>query len=146
MNQDMPEITSSSYTVTTTAGEQWNDPVRLTGTGKDVFAGIEHKLKQAVEQDFTEENELSKRLVRVLIVDPDELVPVDQSLLHDSKEMLTELDDQELYFEIDIKGEMAAHNERRAKIRDPEVKDREEFLEPVRVRDLRMMVVTIAEF
>lgn len=93
-----------------------------------------------------EEPMSDKRLVRVLVVDPDENVPVGKSVLHDGKEQLTDLTDEELFFEIELKDALAKHNEYRQTIRDKEIKDREEFLEPCRIRDLSMFVVTIAAF
>jgi hypothetical protein len=87
-----------------------------------------------------------RRLVKVVIVDPDERVPLDSCILHNGKEQLTDLTDQELFFEIDIKNIIADHNFCRTKIKDKTVKEREEFLEPVKVRDLRMVVVTVATF
>jgi hypothetical protein len=38
------------------------------------------------------------------------------------------------------------HNKVRTKIIDKSVKERTEHLEPVKVRDLRMVVVTVAQF
>lgn len=87
-----------------------------------------------------------RRIVQVFIVDPNENVPLDKCLLYKGEEKLTDLNDQELFFEIDIKGLLEAWNAERVKIMDKRVKDRQEFLEPAKVRDLKMIVTTIASF
>jgi hypothetical protein len=87
-----------------------------------------------------------RRLVQVFIVDPNENIPLADCLLYRGSEQLTDLNDQELYFEIDVKRLLAEHNERRVKIVDRKVKERTEYLEPAKVRDLKMVVTTIATF
>lgn len=87
-----------------------------------------------------------RRLVQIFIVDPNENVPLDKCLLYKGEEKLTDLNDQELFFELDIKGLLEAWNVERVKIMDKRVKDRQEFLEPAKVRDLKMIVTTIASF
>ena len=86
----------------------------------------------------------ARRLVKVIIVDPDENLPLDHCLLYSGEEKLTDATDQELFFELDIKDMLAKHNERRIKIVDKKVKERTEYLEPAKVRDLKMVVVTVA--
>lgn len=87
-----------------------------------------------------------RRLVQVIIVDNNESVPLEHAVLHRSAEKFTDLDDQELFFEIDIMGLLTTHNERRITWRNKKVKDREEMLEPARIRDLKMVVVEVARF
>jgi hypothetical protein len=104
-----------------------------------------------VQQTFqqTEENKMAdpkRRLVKVIIVDPDDKVPLDKCILYSGEEKLTDLTDQELFFEIEIKTILEKHNAERIKIIDKTVKERKEHLEPVKVRDLRMVVVTVASF
>ena len=89
---------------------------------------------------------VSRRLVQVVIVDPNENVPLDDCLIYDGKPKLTDATDQELFFEVDIKTLLDAHNEKRTKIVDRKVKERTEYLEPAKIRDLRMVVVEIAKF
>lgn len=62
------------------------------------------------------------------------------------EQKLTDLTDQELFFELDIKSIMDKHNEKRVKFINKSVKERVERLDPVRIRDLKMTVVTIASF
>lgn len=91
----------------------------------------------------------AKRLVEVYIVDPDENVPVEKSVLHESKRLLTDLTDQELFFEINVKQLLDTHNEMRQSTQDKQAsidKGTAVFLEPVKIRDLKMLVVTIASF
>lgn len=87
-----------------------------------------------------------RRLVKVIIIDPDEKVPLEKCVLYSGSEKLTDLTDQELFFEIEIKDILHDHNEVRKKVIDKSVKERTEFLEPLKVRDLRMVVVTVAQF
>jgi hypothetical protein len=91
-------------------------------------------------------NMSSRRLVQVFIADPDENVPLESCLLYSGKQKLTDLTDQELFFEIDIKSIMDTHNQKRASIVNKSIKERTENLEPARIRDLKMTVVTIATF
>lgn len=158
MNQEMPEISSTAY-VTTTSGMQdmAGNAVVLAGNpqafdlrGPDVGPGNRRVMLDVLNKAATElesnEDDYMKRIVRVLIVDSDEEVPAEQSVLHDSGEMLTDADDQELFFEINIKKILEKHNEIRGKIVDPEYTDRTEYLQPLRIRELKMQVVVIAQF
>ncbi len=88
----------------------------------------------------------TRRLVQVFIADTDENVPLTDCLLYSGDQKLTDLNDQELFFELDIKSIMDKHNEKRIKLINKTVKERTEYLEPVRIRDLKMTVVTIASF
>lgn len=88
----------------------------------------------------------SRRLVKVVIVDPDEMVPMDKCVLYSGDETMTDLTDQELFFEIEIKSLLDKHNEERKKIVNKDIKERTEYLEPIKVRDLKMVVVEIAKF
>jgi len=87
-----------------------------------------------------------RRLIQVFIADPNENIPIDQCLLYSGAQQLTDLTDQELFFEIDVKTLLEKHNEIRTKVVDKAVKERVEYLEPAKVRDLKMTVVTIAQF
>lgn len=88
----------------------------------------------------------TRRIVQVFIADPDENVPLDKSLLYTGPQKLTDATDQELYFEIDIKAILEKHNAIRKELVNKKVKERVEYLEPARVRDLRMVVVNVASF
>lgn len=89
---------------------------------------------------------VSTRFVRVIIVDPNENIPLDDRIIYKGDEKATDLNDQELFFELDIKDLLAKHNEKRVKVIDKKVKERTENLEPAKIRDLKMVVVNIATF
>jgi hypothetical protein len=86
-----------------------------------------------------------RRVVQVFIADPNENIPLDDCLLYKGEEKLTDATDQELFFELDIKNLLEKHNLTRTKVVDKKVKDRTEYLEPAKVRDLKMVVVTVAK-
>lgn len=88
-----------------------------------------------------------RRIVQVFIVDPDEKMPLKESLLYQGDIELTDLTDQELFFEIEIKSILIEHNKRRCEIEDKKAESKEKkYLEPIRIRDLNMTVVNIAKF
>jgi hypothetical protein len=87
-----------------------------------------------------------RRLVQVFIADPNENVPLDSSMIYVGEQKLTDSNDQELFFELDIKNLLDKHNEKRTKMIDKKVKERTEYLEPVKIRELKMVVVTVAQF
>lgn len=98
------------------------------------------------QQEDVMANKDTLRYVQVFIADVDENVPLDKRLLYKGDQKLTDLTDQELFFEIDLKDILSAHNAFRTTLHDKSVKERTEKLEPVRIRDLKMTVVTIADF
>lgn len=65
-------------------------------------------------------------------------------MLFKGEEKLTDATDQELFFELDMKDMLEKHNAKRVTVVDKKVKDRTEYLEPAKVRDLKMVVVTVA--
>ena len=99
---------------------------------------------QPVIMDMPEKN--VSRFVRVIIVDPHESLPLESRLVYKGEEKFTDLNDQELFFELEIKQLLNAHNEKRVKTVDKAVKERTEHLEPAKIRDLKMVVVNIATF
>lgn len=88
----------------------------------------------------------TRRIVKVFIADTDENVPLDKSVLYKGEEKLTDLTDQELFFEVEIKSILEQHNAYRATLTNKKVKERVEQLEPVKIRDLKMIVVNVAQF
>ncbi len=102
--------------------------------------------RQRLQKDVKEAL-MGKRVVQVFIVDPSDQVPLADSLIYaDPAPHLTDLNDQELFFDIDIKGILATHNAKRITLVNKTVKDRVENLEPIRVKDLKMTVVNVASF
>lgn len=143
--RDMPSIAASSYASTVMPlnamfGEQAGKAIMPFKIGVPVrdFDGF--------TQEKNAMNVNTRRLVKVVIVDPNENIPLDQCLLYSGEEKLTDATDQELFFEIDIKSLLAKHNEGRVKLVDKKVKERTEYLEPAKIRDLKMVVVNIATF
>lgn len=106
--------------------------------------------RRVVFNDERKEAEMPKmterRLVQVFVVDPDPNVPIADCLLYRGELQLTELTDQELFYEIDIKTILEKHNTKRITITNKSVKERVEKLEPARIRDLRMQIVLVAQF
>lgn len=89
---------------------------------------------------------INRRLVQVFVADTNEQVPIKDCVLYSGEQQLTDLTDQELFYELSIKEMLDAHNAKRITMIDKTVKERTQYLEPARVRDLRMVVVTIAQF
>lgn len=91
----------------------------------------------------------SARIVKVFIADSNDNLPLDKRVLHTGAEQLTDLTDQELFFEVPIAELLAKHNEvRKATVDKAQAEKfgRDIFLEPARIRDLKMVVVTVAQF
>ena len=86
------------------------------------------------------------RIVQVFIADPDDNLSLDKRMIYKGEPKLTDSTDQELFFEVDIKVLLDRHNDERIKHVNKKVKERVEHLEPVKIRELKMVVVTIAEF
>lgn len=91
----------------------------------------------------------SRRVVKVYIADPHPDVPLAAALIHEGEEHFTDATDQELFFEIGLKDKLDDYNKMRVKWQDKEASKRagkDIFLEPVKIRELRMVVVTVASF
>ncbi len=101
---------------------------------------------QPSDEEEEEEDTMPKRLVKVIIADPHKDVPVEDSLLYSGDELFTDLTDQELYFELNIKELLTMHNAKRVTFKKEGSKDSDEKLKPARIRDLVMTVVQIAQF
>lgn len=89
------------------------------------------------------------RIVKVFIADSNDNLPLDKRVLYSGDEKLTDLTDQELFFEVPIADILAKHNETRAKTVDKKQAEkfgRDIYLEPARIRDLKMVVVNVAQF
>ena len=106
-----------------------------------VPAQVPAKPKQPIQEPA-----FMRRLVQVFIVDPSESVPDADCVLHRGEIVMTSATDQELFYDLDIKAILAMHNAKRVKLRDKAVKDREQMLEPARIRDLKFHVSELAKF
>lgn len=92
---------------------------------------------------------MGTRIVRVFVADPDESLPVAARVLYSGEEKLTDLTDGELFFELPVQELLASHNAVRAQTSDREQSKnfgRDIMLEPVKVRDLKMVIVDVAKF
>jgi len=91
----------------------------------------------------------TRRIVQVFIADPDINVPLESALLFKSEPKFTDATDQELYFEVPITDLLKAHNEKRKTWLDKDASrkaGKDIALEPAKIRDLKMVVVNIAQF
>lgn len=86
------------------------------------------------------------RRVQVFIADTDTNVPLADRILYEGQPITTDLTDQELFYDLPIRDILETHNAKRVKLYDKAVKTRSQMLEPLRIRDLKMTVVTIASF
>jgi len=119
--------------------------IALGDQGKAMLVGAMAEVA-AKMQNTNQEKAVARRVVQVYIVDPNENVPVDKCLLYKGEPQLTDLTDQELFFDIDMKGILTKHNEYRVTVVDKTVKDRTQHLEAARIRDLKMVVALLAAF
>ena len=156
--RDTPQISSASYNTATTAlnnmnglgnafqqqatGNQFVNPMP-TVTSLELYQAFQNQKNYYAKEP---EMSVTRRLVQVIIVDPNDNIPLDQCLLYHGEPKLTDATDQELFYEIEIKDLLSKHNEKRVNIVDKKVKERTELLEPAKIRDLKMVVVTIASF
>lgn len=150
---EMPSIAASTYASNTLG------PNQMMGLGAQQFGGL-NNAAASLAQNYAPVNPPTKilahvkkeiamsarRLVQVFIADPNENVPLTSSVLYSGEQKLTDSTDQELFFELDIKKLLDDHNEKRIKVIDKKIKERTEYLEPAKIRDLKMVVVTVATF
>lgn len=161
--RDTPQISSASYNTATTALNNMQgfgnaSQQQATSFGNlELYQAIQNQgagfsqtmnpaLDCLVKDQKEPEMSVTRRLVQVIIVDPNDNIPLDQCLLYHGEPKLTDATDQELFYEIEIKDLLAKHNQNRVKVVDKKVKERTEHLEPAKIRDLKMVVVTIASF
>jgi len=110
------------------------------------LVGQRRRLMIDEAQSIPKEIYMTKRLVRVFLVDPNESVPLDSSMLYKSDEKLTDLTDQELFFEIPVQELLTKHNALRATLIDKAASKRSNkdvLLEPAKIRDLTMTVLVL---
>jgi hypothetical protein len=121
---------------------------------KDIRDKLREMGAERIEDAKAESNNQMKaqrRLVRRLIVDPDSRLKAHQALIYlDTAPVLSDLSDDELFMEIDVKGLLAKHNEFRGTVEDKSVSRQfekvvylEDDLDP---NDVRFHVITAARF
>lgn len=159
---DTPHMSSTYYTSTTIpTSELLSTTNSLAGIGIALPQNdLWHDLKRQAHQFNTgnlrhsltqtainqKDETMARRIVQVFIADTDENVPLEKSVIYTGEQKLTDSTDQELFFEIDIKGILERHNAYRVTLVNKKVKERIENLEPVKIRELKMVVVNVAEF
>lgn len=149
---DLPTITKSAYASSSL------DPMAVLGLAPErhvfqaqpanlaqaIGAGIANQLLQKEQQVMS-----NARIVKVFIADPNENLPLEKRVLYRGEEKLTDLTDQELFYEVAIADLLTKHNEYRKTVVDKKQAEkfgRDIFMEPARIRDLRMVVVDVAKF
>lgn len=168
MNNEMPEFASSTYNSTslpldgavmvgrddmggaagvanfTGVAARRVHMLAPTIAGSQAHAQLQQQLQP--QQEFHNMAIIPHRLVQVFIADTNEHVPLDDCLLYRGEQQMTDLTDQELFYELPIKDLLDAHNAKRITMVDKSVKERVQHLKPARIRDLKMVVVNIAQF
>lgn len=150
MNKQLPTITTCSCNFTATdttdiSNYQLNRHKAEYVWQPQMYSG---HITIDTDKETTMEKEKT-RLVRVIIIDPDENVPLEERILINEPEKLTDLTNQELFFQYEIQKTLDVHNTVRAKIIDKKATEKagkDIYLEPIKIRDLRMVVVEIAVF
>lgn len=152
--RELPTLLAANYASTTTGcndftfGGQMNQG-RLQVS--DLIAKMQNPSTQSSQQMQQEKEPImsAARIVKVFIADPNNNIPLDKRVLYTGDEKLTDLTDQELFFEMPIAELLGKHNAERVKTVDKEQSakfGRDIFLEPAKIRDLKMVVVTVATF
>lgn len=108
--------------------------------------GLDHRVLEQAPPQVKDEKMSNRRIVQIYVADPDEQVPLNKALLYKSEPFLTDETDQELFYGINIVDMLKKHNEFRITIQNKKIKERVENLEPVRIKNLSMLVVTLAQF
>lgn len=154
---ETPQITASNYNANIWTGDPvvWGDTAtksarRLFQSDPHFFDQLRqiHQLQQPTTPQPVMPNP-SRRIVQVFIADPNENVPLAKAVLYTGTQHLTDLTDNELFFEVPIAELLKAFNSERVTWTDKEASKKagkDIFLDPVKIRDLKMVVVTIAQF
>lgn len=151
--REMPTLLAAAYTSNTMSAEQ-----AFQGFGDELGSRrvqLNHIMNQpsviaSPQPAIKQEPAMSvARIIKVFIADPNENLPLEKRVLYTGDEKLTDLTDQELFFEVPINEMLTKHNVDRVKTVDKTQAakfGRDIFLEPAKIRDLKMVVVTVATF
>ncbi len=155
MNSDTPSISTAAYTSTSPVfNMDWvslddlpedNAVKRMLNNLPDFHAL--HKQNQQIETQIMANTQ--RRIVQVFIADPNDNVPLEHSVLFKGDQKLTDLTDTELFFEVPMSDILKSHNDKRIKFLDKEATKRsgkDVTLDPVKIRELKMVVVNVAQF
>lgn len=93
-------------------------------------------------------NVAKARVIQVFIADNDCNIEVAKRLLYKGEQLFTDLSDQDLFYDIEIKALITKHNEYRATVLNESKSTATEkvFLKPIKVSELSMVVAVLAEF
>ncbi len=101
-------------------------------------------------EETEEDMEGTLRKVKIFIVDEDENVPLKDRILFETKEIVTDLSDDDLLYEnVDFKAILKGHNDERAKLLDEEKsekRDKDIFLKPIKKSDLTIKIQNLVVF
>lgn len=153
--QWVPEYDYTKYGYTyPDPGSDWGDKLKQAmekfakDAQKQIDAGV-NKSQKKDKQKKKGEFYVMKRLVQVVVVDPDKRVEDQFSVVHMGEPHVTSLADEDLLLEVDLKAALAEHNMVRKKIEDEDRSDKRNkavYLKVVKVSDLEVKVITIAKF
>jgi hypothetical protein len=173
MNHDeMPQMTKMAYTASGVAGmigamqgggmENRAVALRHAVANPDFVAALQDRaraapgpeeLRRVLNNQQNKGNQImtqnTTRLVRIYVADTDPNVPIGRRLLYTGSEQLTDSTDQELFYTVPIPQLLTDHNIFRSTLTDKAQSakfGRDVILEPIRVRDLKMVIVDIAVF
>jgi len=143
--------TDPAYYIRTTIPNQpipdnWLDQSQQVQDLKERIKELEHELKKLRKKKM---KQVTKRLVQVFVVDPDKRVDDEHSVVHKSEVMVSSKTNEELFYDVDWKAVLAAHNTYRASVVHDdrsEVRGKDIHLKPVKVSDLERQVVVLANF
>ncbi len=148
---DFPQILTSNYgTITSALPLQFctpSDEEENRYYKEQEIRNVILAAKQQAQEIMA--NNSTRRIVQVFIADPDINVPLDAALLYKSEPKFTDATDQELYFEVPIVTLLEAHNSKRKTWLDKDASrkaGKDVLLDPAKIRDLKMVVVNIAQF
>lgn len=163
--REMPEITKSAYSISSSS-ESSSPSTSDDRSQMAQFRRFQLEHSQFQDQESPThaflaikpedcmpvaegEVEDMRRIVQVFIADTTEDIPLEFGLLYKGEGKFTDLTDEELFFEIGMKDLLDKHNIIREETLDKKAtkkSGRDVFLEPARIRDLKMVVVDIAIF
>ena len=146
-DQELPTFNANTFSNTSYTAGSTGTLVAGTSTTEIPVAVTPSGVKYISIED-TEMPKNGLRVVQVYIADTDEKVPMDKRVLFESERKVTDSTDQELFYELDILAILGEHNKYRETVENEEWMKGEvvRYLKPIKIRNLTMTVVTLAEF
>ena len=147
--RELPSITASGYASNTLDSGAFMGALGQAPNLAQLFQKQFHHTTNTATQTQPENTMAAARIIKVFVADPNENLPLEQRVLYSGEEKLTDLTDQELFFEVPINDLLKKHNAIRVKTIDKAQAakfGRDITLEEAKIRDLKMVVVTVATF